>query len=315
MWVMVFNSKLKGEISMRALFVFTPAESKRLIAKAVAGLEEVKRAKESGKMLIGHGSTNVYVVEEVLGKERARGLWRPEVYISGAVLRGTLCNTLGEEKPPILVLNRGVIEPPAATMDELLSDFGRDSIFIKGANCVDAEGNAAVFVAHQSGGTIGWAIGTILARGIRLIVPVGLEKMVASVPKAVTLCGQQTFDYCQGLRVGLIPLSGAKVITEITALKNLAGVDAFHVASGGSSGSEGAVTLVAEGEKAVVQKAIGIVESIKGEVPFAPRKSICLTCLPSSPAQPKGYKFDTKVLRCCFEGKTEEQIPPYLRNR
>jgi hypothetical protein len=311
----LFIFPLKGEISMRALFVLTPAESKRLIAKAVAEMEEVKRAKESGKLLIGHGSTNVYVVEEVLGKGKVAELWKREVYISGAVLRGTLCNTLGEEKPPILVLNRGVVEPPAPTMDELLRDFGRDSVFIKGANCVDAEGNAAVFVAHQSGGTIGWAIGTILARGVRLIVPVGLEKLVPSVPKAVTLCGQQTFDYCQGLRVGLIPLSGAKVVTEITALKNLAGVDAFHVASGGSSGSEGAVTLVAEGEKGMVQKAIGVVESIKGEVPFKPRKSICLTCLPSSPAQPKGFQFDKSQLRCCFEGKTEEEIPPYLRNR
>ena len=300
---------------MRALFVLTPAESKRLIAKAVAEMEEVKRAKESGKMLIGHGSTNVYVVEEVLGKEKVSELWKRESYISGAILRGTLCTTLGEEKPPILVLNRGVVEPPAPTMDVLLRDFGRDSVFIKGANCVDADGNAAVFVAHQEGGTIGWAIGTILARGVRLIVPVGLEKLVPSVPKAVTLCGQQTFDYCQGLRVGLIPLSGAKVITEITALKILAGVDAFHVASGGSSGSEGAVTLVAEGEKGVVQKAIGVIESIKGEPPFMPRKGICLTCLPSSPAQPKGYEFDKRQLRCCYEGKTEEEIPPYLKNR
>ncbi len=32
---------------MRALFVFTPSESKRLIGKAVAALDEVKKAKES----------------------------------------------------------------------------------------------------------------------------------------------------------------------------------------------------------------------------------------------------------------------------
>ena len=300
---------------MKALFVLTPAESKRLIAKAVAGLDEVKRARASGKMLISHGSTNILVAEEILGKEKVAQLWKPDVYISGVIMRGTLCTTLGEEKPPLLVLNRGVVEPPAPTMDVLLRDFGKDSIFIKGANCVDAEGNAAVFVASREGGTVGWAIGTILARGIRLIVPVGLEKMVASVPKAVTLCGQETFDYCQGLRVGLIPLSGAKVITEITALKMLAGVDSFHVASGGSSGSEGAVTVVAEGPEEVVKKAVQVVESVKGEAPLMPRKGICLTCRPTSPAQPKDYKFSDNVLRCCYEGETEEEIPPYLRNR
>ncbi len=300
---------------MRALFVLTPAESKRLIAKAVAEMEEIKQAKKTAKILIGHGSTGVFVAEEILGKEKVSELWKRESYLSGVILRGTLCTTLGQEKPPILVLNKGVVEPPAPTMDALLRDFGRDSIFIKGANCLDPEGNAAVFMAHPEGGTIGWAIGTILARGIRLIVPVGLEKLVPSVSRAVTLCGQQTFDYCQGLKVGLIPLSGAKVVTEITALKILAGIDAFHVASGGSSGSEGSVTLVAEGEKKTAEKAIQCVEAVKGEPPLMPRKGICLTCAPSSPAQPKDYKFDAKTLRCCHQGKPEEEIPPYLRKR
>lgn len=300
---------------MRALFVLTPSESKRLIAKAVAGMEEVKQAKEKGKILIGHGSTNVFVAEEIMGKEKVSKQWRRESYLSGVILRGTLCTTLGEEKPPILVLNRGAVEPPAPTMEVQLRDFGRDSVFIKGANCIDPQGNAAVFMAHPEGGTIGWAIGTILARGIRLIVPVGLEKLVPSVQQAVTLCGQQTFDYCQGLRVGLIPLSGAKVVTEISALKMMAGVEAFHVASGGCSGSEGAVTLVAEGEKRVVEKAIQCIESVKGEPPLVPRKGICLSCAPSSPAQPKDYKFDARVLRCCYQGKPEEGVPPYLRKR
>lgn len=300
---------------MRALFVFTPAESKRLIGKAVARMEEVKRAKEQNKILIGHGSTNVFVAEEILGKEKFSELQNRNSYLSGVILRGILCTTLGEEKPPILVLNRGNIEPPAATMADMLKDFGRDSIFIKGANAVDIEGNAAAFMAHPEGGTIGWAIGTILARGIRLIVPVGLEKLIPSVKRAVSLCGQQTFDYCQGLNVGLIPLTGAKVVTEVEALRILAGAESFQVASGGCSGSEGAVTLVAEGETAMVKKAIQIVEAIKGEPPLKPRKGICQMCVPSSPAQPKDYKFDGLPPRCPHEGKAEEEIPPYLRNR
>ena len=300
---------------MRALFVLTPAESKRLIAKAVAGMEEVERAQQNDKIIIGHGSTNVFVAEEIVGKERFAEYINRDRYLSGVITRGLLCSTVGEEKGPLLVLNRGVVEPPARTMGEMLLEFGPDSVFIKGANAVDPDGNAGAFVAHPEGGTIGWGIGTILARGIRLIAPVGLEKMIPSVAKSVSMCGQMSFDYCQGLRVGMVPLSGAMIITEIEALKILTGAESFHVASGGSSGSEGAVTLVTEGDDAQVNKAIEFVESVKGEPPLAPRKGICSICRPASPAQPKDYKTEGLPRRCDYEGKEEEELPVYLRNR
>lgn len=300
---------------MRALFVLTTSESKRLIGKAVAQMDQVRRAKEIGRILIGHGSTNVYVIEEIIGKENACKLWKRDNYLSGVIIRGILCTILGSDKPPILVLNKGEVAPPLATMSEMLQDFDQNSVFIKGANCLDPEGNAAAFAAHPEGGTIGWAIGNILARGIPLITPVGLEKLIPSVKQAISLCGQQTLEYSQGIRVGLIPLVGAKVVTEIDALRILADVKSYHVASGGQSGSEGAVTIVSEGEATAVQKAIQLVESIKGEPPLMPRKGICETCSPSSPAQPMGYKFKGPIRRCMYEGKREKDIPPYLRNR
>ncbi len=300
---------------MRALFVFTPPESKRLIGKAVAALEEVRRAREESHVLIGHGSTNVYVAEEILGRDRVAQLFPRDAYLSGVTIRGTLCSTLGSEKPPILWLRRGEVTPPAATMAEMLREFGRDSVFVKGANAVDPEGNAAVFMAHPEGGTIGWSIGTILARGIRLVVPVGLEKLVPSVRRAVALCGQQALEYAQGLKVGLMPLAGATVITEIESLRLLAGVESVHVASGGSGGSEGAVALVAEGERAAIEKAVAAVDSVKGEPPLAPRKGICEICAPTSPAEPAGYRMDRSVRRCLHERKLEDELPAYLKHR
>ena len=300
---------------MRALFVFTPAESKRLIGKAVANLEEVNKAKIEEQILIGHGSTNVYVAEEVLGRKKSAVLMNRNAYLSGVITRGTLCCTQGEDKPPIIILNRGVPIPPAPTMSEMLRDFGRDSIVVKGANAVDPEGNAGVFVAHPEGGTIGWSIGAIIARGIRLIVPVGLEKLIPSLKKATEFCGQQTYDYCQGLRVGIIPLSGAKVVTEIDALKILSGVDSVHVASGGNTGSEGSVTLVSEGDPKAIEKAIQLFESIKGEPPMRIRKRICETCYPTThPVEPKGYSVKYRGIRCQFERKKEPEIPEYLRS-
>jgi hypothetical protein len=298
---------------MRALFVFTPPESKRLIGKAVAALSEVKSAKKRGRLLIGHGSTNVYVAEEVLGRKKFAEILDRNAYLSGVIQRGTLCTIPSEEKPAILILNRGAVEPPAPTMAAILKDFDRDSIFIKGANAVDAERNAAVMVAHPEGGTIGWAIGTLWARGIRLIVPVGLEKLVPSVRKAVELCGQQTLDYCEGLKVGMIPLTGAKVITEIEALQILAGAEAFQVASGANAGSEGGVTLVAEGETGVIKKAIRVVKSVKGEPPLRPRKPQCEGCVLFSPAQTEAERKKGVRHTCLYAAKREADLPPYLR--
>ena len=300
---------------MKALFVFTPNESKRLIGKAVAEMEAVKTALKKTNILIGHGSTDVYVLEEILGKEKLHQVMNPATYLSGILVRGTLCSTVGSEKPPIVLLKKGVVTPPPPTMSEMLRDFGADSVVIKGASAVDPEGNAAVMVSHPEGGTIGWSIGSVWARGIHLITPVGLEKLVSSVKESVSLCGQYTFDYVQGKTVGMIPLIGATVVTEITALKILTGVDAFHVASGGVSGSEGAVVLVAKGSKETVNKAIRLVESIKGEPGINFRKGICEICVHMSPAQPKDYDTSAYPKFCQFQEKKEGDLPGYLKNR
>jgi len=299
---------------MRALFVLTPTESKKLIGKAVAALPEVKHAVKEDRMVIGHGSTCVYVAEEILGKKRFREAVARDSYLSGCIQNGVLCTIPGKEKGPILVLNRGEVVPPAPTMSELLREFGSGSVFIKGANAVDSGGNAAVFMAHPEGGPIGWSIGTIVARGINLIVPVGLEKLIPSVTAAVPHCGQRTFDYCMGMKVGLLHMPGAKVITEIEALRILAGVDACHVASGGSGGTQGAVILVAEGESRAVKKAIRIVESCKGEPPLVSRKETCEECRVASPVQPKDYKTQGFPIHCAHAGKKKAQLPSYLRD-
>ena len=300
----------------RAIFVLTPNESKRLLGKAVVEMDEVKHAFQKSNIVFSLGSTNVYVLEELLGKEKLSVLMNPATYISGIIIQGTLCSSLAMEKPRVVLLKRGVITPPPPTMSEMLHDFKSDSVVIKGANAIDAEGNVGVLVSHPEGGMTGWAIGAILARGICLIVPVGLEKLVPSVRKSVLLCGQERFDYALGKKVGMIPMGNARVVTEIEALKILTGVDAFHVASGGINGSEGSVTLVAEGGHEAMKETIQMIESIKGEPPLNFRKGICETCVDYSPVLPKeAIDYSGSQIFCQFEGKKEEEIPFYLRNR
>ncbi|MFC2002033.1 hypothetical protein ACFLUZ_06005, partial [Chloroflexota bacterium] len=50
-----------------AIVVLNSSESKRLIAKAVAVLPEVKAALKKGTLIIGWGGTNAFVAEEILG--------------------------------------------------------------------------------------------------------------------------------------------------------------------------------------------------------------------------------------------------------
>lgn len=180
--------------------------------RAVARLPEARYALEHTQMIIAHGSTNVFVAEEVLGYCPER-----DKYVSGHVINGTLCQTESAEKPPILRLVKGQPVPPVPTMEETLAGWGDTCVFIKGSNAVDPEFNAAVFNAHASAGTIGFAYGKICGMGIPLIVPIGLEKLIPSVKEASNQLGHARVDYFNGQRIGMLPLINAKVITEIQA--------------------------------------------------------------------------------------------------
>ena len=103
-------------------------------------------------------------------------------------------------------------------------------------------------------------------------MPVGLEKLLPSVSEASRQGGILRLKYAMGLKVGLMPVVNATVVTEIQALRILAGVEATHVASGGIGGCEGAVTLVVEGHDEVVRKAFEVVEGVKGEKPVLVEK-------------------------------------------
>ncbi len=148
---------------------------------------------------------------------------------------------------------------------EVITQFTRDDIFVKGANAIDSSGEAAVFAAGADSGTIGYALPHLMARDANLIVPCSIGKMVSSVADAVQECGIYNFKYSTGYPCALIPLVKAKVVTEIEALGVLFDVDAIHVGSGGIGGSEGSIVLVIEGAEEDVDQAMEFIKTIKGE--------------------------------------------------
>jgi hypothetical protein len=306
---------------MRAVFAFTPWESKRLIGKAVAALPEVKYALEHAQIVIAHGSTNVYVAEEVAGDCPDR-----DKYVSGQVINGTLCQTQPEEKPALMRLVHGKQVPPVPTMEETLAGWDDKSLFIKGANAVDHEFNAGIFNAHHAAGTIGWAYGAICGTGIPLIVPVGLEKLVPSIKAAANELGHAKADYFYGTKIGMLPLMNAKVVTEIQAFEILFGLTAVHVGGGGVSGSEGTVVISVTGEEAEVRAAIALVETFKGEPPLKLLKRRCADCFAPPPAFTSGTDAakdvgtvtaeEAKAIRqCIFSGTAEEDLPDWFSKR
>jgi hypothetical protein len=286
---------------------------RRLIGKAVAALPAVQLAYREAEMIIAHGSTNVFVAEELMG-------YCPQKnhYLSGQVINSVLCQTHPAEKPPMIRLVKGELVAPAPTMDATLRNFDERCVFIKGGNAVDFDFNAGVFCAHPGAGTIGFAYGILSARGSHLIVPIGLEKLVPSVTRAARYMGQDTFYYHAGQRTGMIPLTNVTVVTEIQAFDILFGLEAIYVGGGGATGSEGSVVLVAEAERDRMDEVVRVYEKIEGEKPLLTLKAICENCIPTTPAidlPPEEQARFKHKKHCVFEGLKESELPHFFTPR
>ncbi len=255
------------------MFTLTSAESKRLIAKAVVQLPEVQEAMKEGYIYIGGGTTNAFIVEELTGDV----IERKGDYTAGVITKGIHCVTDASVRIKPLVLKDG--QPIDMSMGEVLEVMSGKDIFIKGGNAIDFEGNVGVMVGERWGGTIGRSMGRLMALGANLIMPVGLEKLIPSVPQASNFAGIDSVDYTLGMPVGMISVNYGTVITELSAMDTFADLDdILQISSGGVGGSEGAVTLGIEGEEEEVKKIIELIKEIKGEPSVQTSKRKCVEC-------------------------------------
>jgi hypothetical protein len=243
---------------MQIQITLTPAESKRLIAKAVVKLKEVRKAFKKGTVVVGVGTTNACVAEELLGRKIER-----ERFAAGVILpKGTYVVPAERRLKEIIIRKGRVID---VKMSDVLSELTSHDVFIKGANAIDAAGTAGIFMAGHRGGTIGRALGTIMSRGVNLIILVGLEKFIpGSVKDVAPLAGMDKFAFSTGVPVGIMPVHG-KVITELEAIQILSGAEAMVMGGGGVSGAEGAVTLLVRGTTRQLRTVRQLVRAVKGE--------------------------------------------------
>jgi len=244
--------------------VFTVAESKRLIAKAVAQMPIVKNALRKGMVIVCRGTTNTYVAEELLGREIPHG-----AFVLGRVLpkKGGKSMPKAEIVREVVLIN-GQYQPELA-FEDALQKLAPGDVIIKGGNALDHDHKTVgVWTGSPTGGTTGKIMPYITAGKAHLVIPIGLEKQVAGRVTDIAAKINEPIDNLTRLpRMRILP---GQIVTEIEALKILANVDAFQASAGGIGGAEGAVWVVWRGPRNDVEQAQTIAATIQGEKPFIP---------------------------------------------
>lgn len=256
----------------RIQVVFTPSESKKLLAKAVLNKAEVRKALEGGIVVVHPSSTTVFIMDEL-----GYGLPPTEMWLCGLTAPRGLCASrliLEESQKKIKkfnpyeykhswVLRQGKLELEVP-LGAILEEMGSDDIYVKGVNAIDAQRNVGVLFAAEAAGTIGVVRKAFIKKKFKIIIPVGLEKMIpGSIIKAAKKAPRKGFYYATGTPCGLLSLSG-DVITELEAIEILTGASATVVGAGGVAGAEGAVVMVIEGNEDQINKALDITKEVKG---------------------------------------------------
>lgn len=235
----------------------TVAEGKRLIAKGITESAPVRSAMENAAVIITRGSTNHYILEELMGTQIENGSFQ-----TGKIIpTGKDAHKVYTIKKEYLLQKGKLTE--IQDLEKALKALPKGSVVFKGGNIMNYnDGVAAVLIGHPTGGTIGM-IDQVLSDDIKLIVPIGLEKNTSSDMNFMAT----NFDTKQGAAPAIHILNGA-VFTEIEAIKSVADVEVFQYAAGGVDGAEGGVSLLIRGGAEQVAKATEFIGSVHGEGAF-----------------------------------------------
>ena len=157
---------------MLAQMSFTPTESKKLIAKAIAGMDVVKKTLDGGIVALHPSSSTYFIVEEIIGKKPDSNVW-----VCGIVAPKGTCVEMGVlegahsiigERPEegaatgspetfrhTWIIKEGELST-GRSLGDLLEEMGSKDVYIKGVNALDTDGNVGVLWGNVvEGGTFG----------------------------------------------------------------------------------------------------------------------------------------------------------------
>jgi hypothetical protein len=258
---------------MRIQFVLTPTESKKLISKGVIAMESFKQALKSGTVVIHPSSTTVFMLEELGIALEPSAMW-----ICGLTVPRGLCASaeilleVAEAKKfdPQKYSHQWIIRKGKpvnkAKLGKILPELKKGDIYVKSPNALDPQGRAGILFTAQGAGTIGKVMKAQKKQNFEIILPTGLEKLVATPMK--TICSEspkKAMNFCTGTPCGVVPIEGT-IVTEVHAVKTLSGAQAIPIAAGGVGGAEGATIMVVKGEREQVTNAAEYLASVKGAV-------------------------------------------------
>ena len=251
---------------MRCQLVFNPWESCAFIAKGLMNHPKVNNSLTNGVIAIGRGITNSYILREML-KSTNNVDFQIDLdnYVAG-VVDGSLWVSDSDTRTPEVAFYKGI--PKFEPIDQAIENA---DLVIKGGNALGPDWIAGVLCAHPTGGTIGSVYATAISRGIKIIVPISIGKMI---PYSVTdiipdLGGQQSIDYVRGLPVGLFPIVGGEIFSEIEAMELLGkDINVNPIGAGGVYEGAGATIFEVSGSDTEVKKIIAHYEAIKDTPPL-----------------------------------------------
>ncbi len=250
---------------MRIQLVLNVWESKAFIAKAIMNHPDIQEYLATGTIAIGRGITNAFILREFLSAtENSDFDIDIDNYVAG-VIDGSLWVSHPDTRTPEVVFRQGKpsIEPIAQSVESC-------DLIIKGGNALGSDWVAGVLCAHPQGGTIGSVYSIALSRGIKILVPISIQK---TIPLAITeiiseLGGQNNIDYARGLPVSLFPIIGGEIFSEIEAIDTVATVNAYPIAAGGVYEGAGSSVFEISGPDTEVEKVKKLFNKIKDTKPL-----------------------------------------------
>lgn len=246
-------------------YVLTVAASKRLIAKGVASLPQVREALQKRTVVILAGTTNGYVAEEILSLLGQAGDFGKRSFFRGVTTPPGVKADPGDGAflAKDVVLERGVWSKEKNIFDSAPALKSGD-LLIKGANAVNVpKRQAGILIGSPELGTSAAILPAAVGRRVELILPVGLEKRVYG--DLFELAEKANAFNAEGKR--LLPIGGT-ILTELDAIWHMTGAKAELIAAGGAFGAEGAVWLQIEGTEEQLANAEKILALVVKEPPF-----------------------------------------------